>query len=197
LAGVSLQLTSPRAFPCRSSRATRWTTSFHSSNEPSDFRPKTLPLKGHEPDFALGLQLGFGKATEGTSSQSTTQPPFSAFWEAHHAVHAAALAVLEKHHVTTLHARPATQAMLVYPCFTHVVRNDWCDLWVAGNQLAGSLAFALDQQEELRLLAGVPVEERMPVFGAVSCGTQLVYWYGAHVGSDIVSLTSRSCPVTC
>lgn len=153
-------------------------------------------LRAPEPDFVLGLQLGFGKdANEKEDKPSTTQPTFSAFWGEHHAVHATALAMLEKHVVTTLHPRPAPQAMLVHPCLGLVIRSDYGNLWTAGNQLAGALAFALDQQEELRLLAGILMQERMPVFGVASTGDDVNLWYGAYIGYDIVSSMSRLCPV--
>jgi uncharacterized metal-binding protein len=77
-----------------------------------------------------------------------------------------------------------------------VIRSDYDNLWTAGNQLAGALAFALDQQEELRLLAGILMQERMPVFGVASTGDDVNLWHGAYIGYDIVSSMSRLCPVT-
>lgn len=155
------------------------------SEAPGAFRAKSFLLdQAPKPSFALGLRRGLG----GTSSQSTTEPPFSAFWQEHRKIHGAALRMLEQHPITKLHPRPAMQGNLVYPCFMHEIGSKFRSEGGAVNSLARSFAFALDQQEELRLLAGAPVGERMPVFGVVSSSHRVAVWYAAYVGSDIVSL---------
>jgi hypothetical protein len=73
----------------------------------------------------------------------------------------------------------------------HEVKTQLESLSCAVNQLAKSLAFALDQQEELRQLAEAPEEERLPVFGVASEGCQVKLWCGAYVGNEIVSWATR------
>jgi hypothetical protein len=90
-----------------------------------------------------------------------------------------------------LHPQPTASEYLVYPGFVHQTGTQYASLYDGRDQLAVSIVFALDQQEELRLLAGRPVEERMPVFGAVSAGAQVNLYCAAYVGSEIVSLAHR------
>jgi hypothetical protein len=81
--------------------------------------------------------------------------------------------------------------MLTYPCYVHELKNPLPGLRKTSNQLFKSLVYALDQQEELRRLAGAPVQDRMPVFGAASAGDQVALYCAAYVEEEIVSLSNR------
>ena len=163
------------------------------TEEPSDFKAKTYSFKNDsKPDIALGLQF----LVTPVDVPSPETDPFLKRWETNGQIDGSELESLEKLPDARLHARPS-DGELVYPCLIHELRSGQIGLDRAANQLSISLAYALDQQEELRRLAGVTVEERMPVVGVASSGAFVCIWYGAYVGNEIVSRTRWSLTAYC
>mgnify|MGYP000032336640 CR=1 FL=1 len=163
-----------------------WTARFPASNaDSSSFRAKSLPLPCPSPDIVIGFRRRESVAT-------TAEPPFYLHWEEHKHVNGRALLLLQNDLDGQLHPGPAPTQPLVYPCFVQEIKAQPGNSFGAANQLAESLVFALDQQEELRVLAGAPENERMPVFGAVSIGLEFKLWCGAYVGGRIVSLPPQT-----
>ena len=162
----------------------RWTNRLpQESIGQGKFRAKTYKLPFPHPTFAVGFRQ--------EKQIALAEPPFSASWEVHRRFNTKALQLPRVHPNTQLHPVPAKAGNLVYPCFVHALKTQLESLTCAANQLAESLAFVLDQQEELRQLAGAPEEERMPVFGVASEGCQVKLWCGAYVGNEIVSWATR------
>lgn len=186
-ANIGCQLTLQHSLCHLHSVATKWTTKFEQlSPELRKFLPKSFQLGTPVPDFAFGLSI---RTASEFALRSTA--PFHSMWEEHKLVNVFVLLYLEEHPVTRLHARPAKE-VLVYPCFVQEVEHQLVCLRVATNKLVRSLVFAFDQQEELRRLAGAPVEERLPIFGAVSSGADVRFYCAAYVGEHVMSLESRS-----
>ena len=85
---------------------------------------------------------------------------------------------LEGDSALNLHPRPSphNQANLAYPAFVHEIKAANGTQQYVENQLAKSLVFALDQQEELRRAAeaidakGVAIEGSLPIIGVTSIG---------------------------
>ena len=122
---------------------------------------------------------------EGATSIPTA--PFLEIRQKHGKINFNALLSLEDDPRVQLHPRP-TAAECAYPCFMHEIDTPLNGLRSVSNRLASSLAFALDQQEELRRLAGIPEADRLPVFGAASFGAVARLYCGEYVGDVIVSL---------
>ena len=116
--------------------------------------------------------------------------PFLDLWQRHKTINLRLLPALEEHANVRLHPRPAL-GLLVYPCCMHEVKVSHQSIRASANELVKSLVFALDQQEELRRLAGAPEEERMPVFGAASSAAHVNLYCAAYVGETIVSASRR------
>jgi hypothetical protein len=153
------------------------------TDEASGFKAKTSSFeRTTKPDIALGLRF----LVKPKNVPNSGTEPFSACWDKNGRVHGPELESLEQHPDARLHARPSKNA-LTYPCLIHEVKSGQVGLNIAANQLSLLLAYALDQQEELRRVAGAPVEERMPIFGVASSGAFVSIWYGAYVGDEIVS----------
>lgn len=63
--------------------------------------------------------------------------------------------------------------MVAFPCIIHEVKSESGTQQYVENQLAKSLVFALEEQEELRLASNAPLDERMPIFGLTSIGPEV------------------------
>jgi len=159
---------------------------FPLTEEPGDFKAKTYPFEHDtKPDIAFGLHF----LVMDPEVPPPDTDPFSKCWETTGQIDGSELETLEEIPDARLHARPS-KCELVYPCLIHEVESGQIGLELASKQLSISLAYALDQQEELRRLAGAAVDERMPVVGVASSGSMACIWYGAYVGNKIVSRTS-------
>lgn len=104
------------------------------------------------------------------------------------------LRVLEDSPNTNLHPRPSPDSMhrLAYPCLIHEVKHESGSLEIAENQLAESLVFALEQQEELRLLANDVSDNSLPIFGLISIGTEVKLYCAVYQSSkEIVSYSTH------
>ena len=153
---------------------------------PERFGPKPPQLKvWPKPDLCYGFKYKW--------PDKTAEPPFQAFWkEQKHFDGDALLSLKGRLKFDDLHPEPVLGCNFVWPCYIHEVKAQLGSLYAAANQLSKSLAYALDQQEELRKLAGAPETQRLPVFGAASEGFQVKLWCAAYVGSKIVSLATQN-----
>jgi hypothetical protein len=117
------------------------------------FRANELPTRP-KPDIAFGL------AVQARSPEKLGQ---------------ARLDALEASPSANLHPRPSplSEPLFAFPCIIHEVKSESGTQQYVENQLAKSLVFALEEQEELRLASNISVEERMPIFGLTSIGPEV------------------------
>jgi len=98
---------------------------------------------------------------------------------------------LESDSELNLHPRPSpqNQTNLAYPGLMHEIKAANGTQQYVENQLAKSLVFAMDQQEELRKAAvaidpeGEGKEENIPVIGITSVGEKITIFYAVE-GTD-------------
>lgn len=142
---------------------------------------RTLGLTKPKPDYAFGLRVLYSPK------------------EASHSLSRDVIDTLEKDADLDLHPRPSPVNLdqLAYPGLVHEVKDEFGTQAYAENQLAKSLAFALDQQKELRLTA-LNIEPELdarkynlPIFGITSVGSDMRVFL-AFLGEDDTIVSKKT-----
>lgn len=148
------------------------------------FRAEHLPSRP-QPDIVLGIHVA---AEEEYNDMTDAQRQ--------ECIHDYLLQTLETSADINLHPRPAKSvATMAYPFLIHEVKPQNGTTEFVENQLAKSLIFALELQQELCLSVRAEENIMLPVFGFASIGPSVMLYVAVHHEDGKIVSIDIICPL--